>query len=244
MKRIIYDYDNPHIVGRAKRSFPLGKVIVAIIAVSLVVALIYILFFRDSKVRGESREYYSVVTGVYEDKGDAFSAAREIRLKGGGGYVTDESPYGVIASVYKSKEDALTIAERYGWEVVSTGSYGLKSDYGGNSGQAELRLCMMPEELFDPIYELAVMLDKGETSEAATDKALSALTDEVEARLSELESLKEKNKSSVLLSEAVKMYDKISEALTRESAYSMSSRVKYCLIEVTYIYKSFLKSVS
>ncbi|MCH5164162.1 MAG: hypothetical protein J1F36_04020 [Clostridiales bacterium] len=237
MKRIIYDYENPHIVGRAKSSFPLVKVIVGIIIVSLVIALIYILFFHDSaKYRYEAKEYYAVVMGKYDSESAALTAAEEIKARGGGGYVIAEQPFGVVAAVYQSEADALTVAERYGYEVKSTGKYTI------TASREKVKLCALPEQLFDSIYSASLSLDKGEISEAAASYALNRAEETINEYKKELVALN--SSADKLLSAVEKMYDKLTLSILKESSYSVSSRLKYCLSEVTFIYKSFLISIS
>ena len=237
MKRIIYDYENPHIVGRARNSFPLAKVIVAIIVISLVIALIYILFFHDSaKYKYDAKEYFAVVMGEYDTESAALTAAEEIKARGGGGYVIAEQSFGVVIAVYQSEDDALTVAKRYGYKVKSTGKYTI------TASRDKVKLCALPEQLFENIYSASVSLDKGEISEAAAAYALSKSVETINQYKAEL--VVANSGADKLLSEVEKMYNKLTLSVTKECSYSVSSRLKYCLSEVTFIYKSFLISIS
>ena len=237
MKRIIYDYENPHIVGRARNSFPLAKVIVGIIIVSLIIALIYILFFKDSaKYRCEAKEYFAVVIGEYDTESAALTAAEEIKARGGGGYVISERPFCVAIAVYQSEADAITIAERYGYAIKSTGKYTITASHD------KVKFCTLPEQLFDTIYSASIALDKGEISEAAAFYALNRAEETINEYKKELVAIN--YGVDKLLSEVEKMYNKLTLAVSKESSYSVSSQLKYCLSEVTFIYKSFLISIS
>lgn len=244
MKRIIYDYENAHIVGRAKHKFPLAKIIIAIIVVSLLVALIYVFFFRKTSHESESKEYFVVVSGCYEDENDAKKDAETIKSKGGGGYIINESEYEVIVSVYKSQEDALSVAKRYGYEVKSTGIFAIKANLSNVSISKEaVRLAKLPEILFEDVYDASVSFDK---SEISLDAALHAVSLAQETLSEFCEKLDEiKNGEDKLIIKIKEMYSRLDNALIRVvDGGSVSSRLKFCLIEVTYIYKNFLNAIS
>lgn len=245
MKRIIYDYDNPHIVGKSKSSFPLAKVIVAIIVISLVVALVYVLFFKKTAHSHACKEYFAVIMGEYNDENTAYAAAEEMKSKGGGGYVCEGEKFGVVACVYQNEADADAVAERYGAKVVATGKYTLTADLGSDEKSlGAVRLCSLPETLIDEVYELARALDGDEISSEAAECALDGIIEDFNESKSELDELHKIFFGDRLLDGAEKMYDSVANEFDRECSFSTSSRLKYILGSVTFIYKNFLISIT
>lgn len=235
MKRIIYDYENPHIVGRSKHSFPLGKVIVAIIVIALAIALIYIIFCKKSSHKKyEAKEYYTVSAGSYSDRSAAENAAKSLKTAGGAGYIAEGEQFVVVAAVYSSRSDADSVAKRYGYLVAGTGSF--EAEFSEEAAY----MVALTEQAFDEIYKASVSLDKGEISKEA---ALS-LADKQYERIAESKDELDRCKSDRLFSELSLMYEKILSALKSAKEGQASWQLKYCLVDITFIYKNFFKSIS
>ncbi len=243
MKRIIYDYENPHIVGRANKSFPLAKVIVAIIVVALLVALVYILFFRKTSYYVENKGYFSVVSGEFDSESEAIRAAAEIKSRGGGGYVVKESKYEVIVAVYDSKKSADAVAERYDYTVKDLGEYSLEINFADPSLCKEAaEIYAFPQQIIDTLFSESISLDTGELSSVAVLHSLDKLGESVDINYDRLTKIKNKYSSDNSLKQCTTMYEKIKSALSnvKEGEYTISVSLKYCLTELTYIYKNFL----
>lgn len=230
MKRIIYDYQNPHIVGKAKGSLKLGRVIVCIVIVALAVALIYILFFRKSGYRCNAKEYFVAVEGRYQTEAEANKAASVLRSKGGGGYIVNDGEYVVIAAAYEEEADAIKVANRYSYAVEGTGSF----TFYGESDMIDI--CTLPERIFSSLSPVADDLNKGLISSEAASVA-------VEAALYEVEQTKERLSSDyggTFGDKAKEMMDKLSSALTVGAQINL----RYCLIDIALSYKNFLIYIS
>ncbi len=229
MKRIIYDYKNPHIVGRAKGSLRIGRLIIGIIVVSLVVARVYILFFRKGGYRRETREYFVAVAGHYQTENEAVRAAAELRLRGGGGYVVEKSGYSVIAAAYESEDDAVKVAERYGYSVEGTGSFIIYEE-----GEL-IELCTLPERIFSSLSTVADDLDRGMLS---SDAAAYAVEEAQKAVALEKEKAPAgEDKTSVGIN---KMLAELISALEAGGRINL----RYCLIDIAYTYRKFLIYIS
>ncbi len=247
MKRIIYDYENPHIVGKASRSFPLAKIIISIIVIFFAIALIYILFFRKPSYKLESKEYFSVVSGEYESETEASRAAEEIKSRGGGGYVAPNGKYEVVVAVYDNRDDADAIATRYGYIIKDLGRYTLGADLDdAELSRKALKLCVFPEQIFDSVYETLNSIGKGELSADAAEYSLEQLSETLSQKHDELKVLIEKYPSDKLLLSADEMYERLFASATeaKQAGYTVSVRLRYWLIELTYIYKNFLITIS
>lgn len=241
MKRIIYDYENPHIVGKASKSFPLAKIIVTVIVIALAVALIYILFFRKTSYYIENKAYYTVVSGEYDSESEAIRAAAEIKSRGGGGYVLKGSKYAVIVAVYDSRENAEAVADRYDYRVNEIGKYTLKVEIDNEYGKEAAELSAYPQQIIDTLYTTSISLDKGELSSAATLYSLDKLIESVDENTVRVSKIKGKLYSNDLIDRIEIMYGKLKSSLSNAGAEeSVSVGIKYCLIELTYIYKNFL----
>ncbi|MBE5730500.1 MAG: hypothetical protein E7350_00935 [Clostridiales bacterium] len=238
MKRIIYDYEKPHIVGRARGSSRGARTIVFILAISLAVTLIYVLFFKDKSVKSEAQTFYAVISGQYDNEIEAVSAADQIRQKGGGGYIADGE---VVVAVYPSDTEAQAVADRYGYKVVSTGEYKLRLRYDQReTGEQVQKLYMLPEEIFESIYSATVALDSNQLSEAAALYVLQSATKKLNSAVVEIEELKQEYSSDKLLDELLAAYSDLASSLSEQSPYSFSSRLKYCGAKVVFTYKKLL----
>ncbi|MBR2970607.1 MAG: hypothetical protein IKC48_02280 [Clostridia bacterium] len=238
MKRIIYDYEKPHIVGRARGSLRGARTIVFILAISLAVTLIYVLLFKDKSIKSEAQVFYAVISGQYDNEIEAASAADQIRQKGGGGYIESGE---VVVAVYPSDTEAQAVADRYGYKVVSTGEYKPKLRYDDKEvGNKVQRLLLLPEEIFESIYSATVALDSNQLSEAAALYVLQGTIKKLNSAVIEIEELKEKYSSDKLLDELLVAYSDLASSLSEQSSYSFSSRLKYCGAKVVFTYKKLL----
>ncbi|MBR2967610.1 MAG: hypothetical protein IKC35_02380 [Clostridia bacterium] len=239
MKRIIYDYEKPHIVGRAKGSFSKAKIIVAILIFGLLIAAIYVLFFRTSSVTLSCTEFFAVAV---KGKEDVNVTAEQIKILGGGGYVDNDS---VIVCVYPSKQDAEKVASRYGYTVESLGKFKVKIDYSSDELSNQVaKLCSLPEKIALELYQYVVSLDKGELSEAAALLAIENTLELINENLELTNSLLVDYPKDKLIKDARQALEQISTALSEQNFYSVSSRLKYCLTSVVYINKNLLISIT
>lgn len=240
MKRIIYDYENPHIVGREKKTFSVIKLIVIILAISLAVTLIYIIFFKDASYSCESKSYYMLVVGTYDNDSVARDAAEQIRQRGGGGYILNDEGYSVIASVYLNRSDALAVANRYGWQVRNTPKVKLKFEMSQKTlSQKAAFFCAYPEKVIEELYNIAISMDKNEISVDSAAKAIETLKGELQRYINDLK--KYENSFSGKYQSIFNVYDTICKTLQDINDLS-SSKLKYGLIEITCVYESFVNN--
>lgn len=239
MKRIIYDYEKPHIVGKAKGGFSKAKIIVVIIILALLIAVVYTLFFRSSSVTLNCAEFFAVKISGQEN---VDVTAEQIKLLGGGGYIDDNT---IVVCVYPTKQDAQAVADRYGYMVESLGKYKVKIGYSSiDVCNKVAQLCLVPEQIALELYQCVVSLDKGELSEAA---AMLALENAVKIAGDSFEQIKDLSidfPKDKLIEGVFYALEQISYALSEENFYSISSHLKYCLIRVAFIYKNLLISIT
>lgn len=240
MKRIIYDYENPHIVGKAKRAFSIAKLIVAIIVVSLIIALVYILFFRGDK-SCESKGYFMLVAGSFDSRAPADSLASELKSRGGGGYVLEENGYEVIAAVYLSGDEAETVAKRYGWQVKRTNKTTVTFDEKRALSKKAASFCLYPETVIEEVYIIALKLDKGELSASAAVKQVSEVQGKLQSKLTECEKCGLSDKLTQKFTSAYKDMDKFFCGVDEKAA---PSSIKYSLIGITLTYNTLLIDLS
>ena len=236
MRRIIYDYDSPHIVGREKRSFSAAKIVIGILIVAVAVALVYILFFRKERVKHDCKEYFVVVAGEFSDKESASRSAAEISARGGAGYIVEGEKYEVIVSVYLKENDAEAVAARYGYAARSAGKYVVSYGAEETAISETLSLC---ESLIDRIYDLSVSLDKGEIFLSAAVYALENFDLTVLQDADGQERLSDKHYEAVR-----SVREELAAETDKFGSVSGASELKNCLCRVTFIYIKFLKAIS
>lgn len=241
MKRIIYDYEKPHIVGRARGTGSLVKIIIAVLLIFFLILLTYVLFFKQENTSSVEAEPLFLVYLEAESESDAQAESEIIKSMGGGGYVANSRVY---IAVYLAEDEAKTVAQRYDYNVEKIENSLVNADRFGEDNQKVTELLKYPLEALKNLNSVCILLDKKEISEDAALYVLNDLKNSVAENLSDIKELIEDYSSDNLLNETKISYENMIKVLETKNQYSVSSRLKYCQIEIAFIYKNLLKSIS
>ena len=118
MQRKVYDY-SAYSYARKKRNNVKKRTryeTMRFIAVALICLLVGVLLYtnlhKSSKITLVAKKYYAVEVGSYASESTALYFASTIKKRGGAGGIFYDGSYRVFASVYLSKEDAQSVAQK------------------------------------------------------------------------------------------------------------------------------------
>ncbi len=241
MKRIIYDYEKPHIVGRARGTGSLAKIIIGVLVIFFLILLAYVVFFKAENSSSVEAESVFLVYLEAESESDAQAESEIIKSMGGGGYVEKSRVY---VAVYLAEDEAKTVAQRYDYNVEKIENSLVSADRFGGDNKKVTKLLQYPLDALKNLNSVCILLDKKEVSEDAALYALYDLKNNAVENLSDIKKLIEDYSSDNLLNETKTSYENIIKVLESKNQYSVSSRLKYCQIEIAFIYRNLLKTIS
>ena len=118
MQRKVYDY-SAYSYARKKRNnvkkrtrYETMRFIAVALICLLVAVLLYTNLHKSSKITLVAKKYYAVEVGSYASESTALYFASTIKKRGGAGGIFYDGSYRVFASVYLSKEDAQSVAQK------------------------------------------------------------------------------------------------------------------------------------
>ena len=256
MKRIIYDYERPHIVGRkhftvrAVKGMPL---IAAAIIIGLIAALTaaYFLFFRTGQATSRF-DYYYLITGEYENSALAAAKADEVKRAGGAGYLYSDGKLKVCLFVYPLKSDAEAVAARLTEQgkscaVVKVEAVPVKIK--NNSKEvvsAFKKAARYPDELIKKFYDYALKADKSEVAESLILYEAVNAADTLLSEAGEMEKLLKQTAAGEAFELLVKFYREAEQVLRGlKAGASFKTDLKYSLCQIVDLYTKFTsKSVN
>ena len=117
--------------------------------------------FSKSETKGFS--LYAVSFGTFENLEAARNSAMAIRSSGGGGYILFDGVYNVLASAYKSEEEASKIANINTAKVVEIKiTPPSEKDFSIKIRDSAKKTFSFKESLFETLYDISTKLDLGE----------------------------------------------------------------------------------
>lgn len=173
-------------IGRGEKMFVLTVIAVCVmVAVSLSILMaqglnVGHLMGKLTRVDAETSNYYMVVTHTPVDKSAADTAAAEVKLKGGAGYVVSRGgSYMVVAAVYPDMESATVVAKRmegYTASVHALTAPKVKASFGDKAtAEAVTTVLKLWGHSYKVMYDMSIGLDTGETDYSTAVTSLTSL---------------------------------------------------------------------
>lgn len=144
--------------------------------------------------KSKNRDYFAVEMASFTDLQTAKVYSKDLRLKGGGGYVINDELYRVIADVYPNRKDADTVSARLNMAGYLSTVYVISMseiDYGllpSSTRNITKKTIQYSDNLYKKIYSMTTRMDKEELDENGAIAELKVLKSEISNILLEYES--------------------------------------------------------
>ncbi len=166
-------------------------------------------FDSDSTVSSKECDYYAVQTGMYSDQKTAELYAKNIRARGGAGYVYYDGIYRVVASVYSEALQARSVAEKMEQAGINATIFPITlSPISDSSISSEDRATLLSASecagyCYESLYELSNAVDAGIVSEEELSSRLASLLSYLESHKLSLDEI-DHSSVSINLSSSIK----------------------------------------
>lgn len=154
--------------------------------------------FGDTKIKINSRSYYAITLGEYEDKMKAEQVALGSNIQGAGGFVwEDGEKFWVIGNVYSTQSDAEKVMENLkdskysvAIKVISMSKLNINMEMYNNEDMDIINNAFeIFDIIFDKLYDFSVRFDKGEITNLAVSSGLSELKGKVKGIIIDVQNL-------------------------------------------------------
>lgn len=141
------------------------------------------------KGKGNETTYYAVELASFTDMNSARVLSSEVRDSGAGGYVINDELYRVIAEVYPTKNDALSVSAKLNLNGYVTGIYTIRigevdySLFPLSTRNITKDVMGYADKLYKEFYQLALDMDNGKTDFSGAKTAVNNINSELKGLL-------------------------------------------------------------
>ncbi len=264
-----YNRDNSGQVKKSKRGKRSGKSNFAIAMLMMIVCFGLVVVIADALSGGYiidktvglftgkvvTETYYAVELASFDDANSARLTSSEVRAAGAGGYVINDQIYRVIAEVYSSKNDALSVSAKLNLNGYVTSIYEISIgdiNYGlfpTSTRKSTRDTIKYADVLYDGLFSIALNIDSGKYDFVAAKSKAKELRDRINNMLVDYEAMADEDidnehvhKVRMQLSAVIGALDNISTEST--SAKDMLSDVRYVNCMVLNTHRALVEGLS
>ena len=114
-----------------------------------------------------SKTYYAIELASFDDPNSARLMSSEVRAAGAGGYVINDDIYRVIAEVYPSKGDALSVSAKLNLNGYVTSIYEIRIGevnydlFPVSTRNSTKKIIKYADEMYESLFDISTKIDKG-----------------------------------------------------------------------------------
>lgn len=200
---------------------------------------------------------YTIQLGAFSSKENAEMAARELRAKGGAGYILNDKYFRLLAMGYVSEGDAQKVKQQLQKEGIESQIYLISAP------GVKLEITAVADKVnsiksafsiwIDKVKALEDVVKKLDTSAISVEdakKALKATVEEFNSTLEQLKTYLVTQESNPILTGLQNLYQNCIESLNGILAENVvdrvatSSKIKYTYIDMVYRYKQYIDNIT
>ncbi len=202
----------------------------------------------------EAKNYYAISFGYYSDVQQAEKAARQLRARGGGGYIhRSGGSYKVYAALYLNKADAQTVCQKIkeggsdcAVQKVEVPAFKFRYDADKVAAQKLGEILEFFNFCIESLYSVFVELDSKMINELDAQVRIAGLRNEAIRLKAELDNLPGQSSHQMirLKAEFVSLQINLG-AISENSLLSENTgiEIKYYMLKIAFSYQSFANEI-
>jgi len=200
---------------------------------------------------------YAIQMGAFNSEDNAKTEAENVKAKKGAGYIIKDKLFRVLASAYRSQEDAQNVKEQLKDQGIDSQIYPLNIN-GVNiqitAGEEKVKNIKNAFEkwvdLGNEIGDLSIDFDRNEMQVSTATKQLSKVKDDMESISTILEEYASGNEDNLIYKGLKDLYstglDDLNKILEENytNAVEFSSEIKYTYIKMMHDYAKYIQKIT
>lgn len=208
----------------------------------------------SQSVEVEARAYYCINFGSYSTLQDAERASRQLRARGGGGYIHKSGgSYRVFGALYLNNADAQTVCRKIKEggadctvQKIEVPSYKFRYDADKMTSQKLSEVLEFFNFCIEGLYSVFLELDSKMINELDAQVRISGLKSEATRLKGELDGLPSQTSHQIIRLKAEFVSLQINLGAISETSYlseNISVEIKYYMLKIVFSYQGFVNEI-